>query len=284
MHRIETIKSKAGIGVLKPMVTLAVALAFSLLLAACSERQKLDLSNATTVTPLFMAMAEIFEEAHPDVSVTIVGSGSSVAILDVAAGNADAGASAREPTANEMRRVSFIPLAIDNIAIVAHESVERENITIDELMAISRGSDVEGLNEITFIGKAAAHGTYQAFQRSIGMSGEPLQADAVGGSNGEVLNLIIATRGMGYVSIADAERAIAAGEPLKVLTVDGISTGTFSKRNAHYPLARTLYFLLPRAGVELGPDVTPVAHDFLQLLLSPEGQNAIREAGFTPVP
>lgn len=284
MHRIGTTKRKAGGGRLKPFMALVATLAFLLQLGACSERQTLDLSTATTATPLLMAMAEIYEETNPGVSVTIVGSGSSVAILDVAAGSAEAGVSAREPTSSELRRVSFIPLAIDQIAIVAHESVERDNITIDELQTISRGFGVDDLEEVTFIGKAAAHGTYQAFQSSIGLSDEPLLADAIGGSNGEVLNLIVATRGMGYVSIADAERAIASGEPLKVLSVNGVTTGLPSERNAHYPLARTLYFLLPRPGVELGPDTTPFAREFLQLLQSPEGQNAIQEAGFTPAP
>ena len=282
MYKEKVPKELGGISLPRSIIASVSACAILLQLAACSERQTLDLSIATTVTPLFMEVAEIFEEANPEVSVTIVASGSSVAILDVAAGNADAGASAREPTSNELRRVSFNPLAIDQIAIVAHESVERDNITIDELQAISRGFGVDGLEEVTFIGKAAAHGTYQAFQSSIGLSDEPLLADAIGGSNGEVLNLIAATRGMGYVSIADAERAIASGEPLKVLSVDGVNTGSPSERNAHYPLARTLYFLLPRPGVELGPDTTPFARGFLQLLQSTEGQNAIREAGFTP--
>lgn len=251
-------------------------------LSACGGREKLNLSNATTLTPLFMALAPAFEKTHPDVSVSVVGSGSSVAILDVASGHAHAGAAAREPTENELRRVSFLPLAIDQIAIVAHESFARENITTDELRALSRGLPVEGFEEVTFIGKAAAHGTYQAFQDSIGMSGEPLSSDAVGGSNGEVLNLIGATRGIGYVSVADAERAIASGEPLKILTVDDLSTGASSERNADYPLTRTLYFLLPRQGVEMAPPTTPLARGFLSLLQSPEGQQAIREAGFTP--
>ncbi|WP_299632248.1 substrate-binding domain-containing protein [uncultured Roseobacter sp.] len=266
----------------RSLMQAALATTFFAGLPACSGREKLNISTATTAAPLFMALAPAFEQANPGVSVTIVAGGSAVAILDVASGHAHAGAAAREPTENELRRVLFIPMAIDQIAIVAHETFARENVTTNELRALSSGLRVEGFEDVTFIGKAAAHGTYQSFQDGIGMSGEPLSSDAVGGSNGEVLNLISATRGIGYVSVADAERAIASGEPLKILAVDDLSTGTSSERNADYPLTRTLFCLLPRQGLEMAPSTTPLARDFLNLLQSPEGHQAIREAGFTP--
>lgn len=253
-------------------------------LASCKPGPTvLSYQGATTLVPLVSEAAEVYTAAHPDIRIAITGGGSTAGILGAASGQSDLGGSAREITPQEALSVQATAVAIDALAVVVEASVPVEAVSRDELRRLYTGGRVAGFEGVDRIGKSPAHGTYHAFQAALGLGDTALTATAEAGSNGEMIAYVLASRGVGYVSLADAEAAIRAGDPLRILAVDGVMPGAASVTSGAYPLTRTLYLLLPRAGARAGVVPSRAARDFTSFLTGSEGAELVRAAGFLPV-
>lgn len=262
---------------------LAVALVLAaLVLAACAGGGRLGYAGATTLVPLVSDLCAALEEERPDIRCAVTGGGSTKGVLDVATGAAQIGGAAREPKPGEEARVRFVPVALDALAVIGHRDLGLAALTGEELRAVFTGDVPARLAGIPRVGKAPAHGTHQAFKAAIAADG-PLEADAEAGSNGELIAYVLASRGLGYVSLADAEAAIAAGEPLTILAIDGVVPSVAAIRAGRYTLVRRLHVLLPRPSGEGQGGPGAPARAFMALLESPRGRDMIRAAGFLPI-
>lgn len=66
-------------------------------------------------------------------------------------------------------------------------------------------------------------------------------------------------------------------DKIKVLKIDGVEPSSENMRNGTYPFT-TNYFAVIREG-----DANPVGANFLQWLLTDEGQRCIEQAGYCPL-
>lgn len=252
--------------------------------SACSRKGTLlQYKGASTLLPLMAEATRAFETEHPGVRFAITGGGSTGGILAAASGQADIGGVARALTTREQALVQPRRIALDGIAIVAERSVPLSDLTDAQLRELFTTGQMEGIESISVIGKNPAHGTHPAFAEALDLGGSALFATAEAGSNGEVLAFIRATKGIGYVSMADAHAAIAAGEPLKILSVNGVAPSLDTIADTSYPLVRDLFLVLPRPGTKVGLKPDPMAAAFLSFLTGPKGSALIEAAGFVPV-
>ena len=67
------------------------------------------------------------------------------------------------------------------------------------------------------------------------------------------------------------------GEPIKVIRVDGVAPTAENIRSGAYPFSAA-YYGVYRQGEENGP-----GGQFLQWILSPEGQRCVAQAGYIPL-
>lgn len=251
-------------------------------LGGCARMgETVNYSGATTLLSPMSQLATVFEATHPGVRVTLKGGGSSAGILDVISGSADLGGVVRELTPEEQRAVDTVPLALDGIAIVANTSAPVLELSMSELRALytaKTGASRDG-RPLMRVGKAAAHGTFQAFAAALNVPQAQMKADAIAGANGEVISMVQSHgNALGYVSFADAQEAIRAGAPIRVVPIDGVMPSPATIGNGSYNLKLSICIVLPR-----GHEPKPSTLAFLTLLRSETGADAFREAGLVPV-
>ncbi|MEM5474110.1 substrate-binding domain-containing protein [Hoeflea sp. AS60] len=210
-----------------------------LFMTACTSKASLVISGASTLYPVIGEIGEIFEAQNPEIRVDVMGGGTGRGINAVLKGRADIAMVARDLTEDELRQLDVEWIAQDAIAIVTHEETLVEwDITIQGLHDLY-GSEFFG--PMRRIRKQASHGTAAAFAKKLGLPMSQVHAELEAGSNAEVLAIVARTPGtIGYVSSIDAERAVQAGEPVRILQVDGVLPTLENVRGGVYPIRRRL--------------------------------------------
>lgn len=251
-------------------------------LSACGDGQTeigLTASGATTLQPLFAEAGEAWRQLRPEIYVESHGGGSSQGVLDVAGGRSDIAGVARELTASELAKVKAIPLALDGLAIVVSRDLAVQAVASDQLRRLYGGDVVpEGLPaQLTRVTKADGHGTLQAFLAGLQLQRSELRAEVTAGSNSEVLQVVAASdNAIGYVSNVDAQAALAAGQAIRIVPLDGILPSSDTVADGSYGLTRRLF-------VVTNFEPTEQAAAFLDFLQSEPGRQLIEQSGFLPL-
>jgi phosphate transport system substrate-binding protein len=170
-------------------------------------------------------------------------------------------------------------LGLDGIAVIVHPNNALERIEIPELRGVFTGAidDFSKLGQppgrITLYARDDQSGTYDTFKHLV-LNDEPLRARARRFTDSAELSGAVATdpRGVGFIGIAYTRGAKA----LAIAEADSAALfpSAFTVATEGYPLSRRLYLYLP---VE---NVNPLALEFVNFALSPEGQEVVRASGF----
>lgn len=262
---------------MKKIITLA--LLFSVGLFA----QKLTIQGSTTVLPIAQAAAEAYMDNNPDADITVRGGGSGTgiaALIDGATDIADASRpmktkeikTAREKGVNPVANV----VARDGIAVVVHPNnpinkISKEDIQKIYTGEITRWDNVGGRGSIVVVSRDAASGTFEAFNELALEKAKLTDGALMLASNLEVARTVAQTPGaIGYVGLGYLT------DEIKALQVDGILPSEETVNDGTYPLARPLFMYTP--GNPKG-----LAKSFIEFVMSPAGQEIVKEAGFVPV-
>lgn len=245
--------------------------------------QRYLVTGSSTVHPVIQTVAERLHEADPDLVIDVETGGSSRGINDARNREANAGMASRELKPQEKEGLDVYPLAYDGVAMIAHASNPIGDLTADQVRAIYVGqfqdwSELGGTEgEIFVVNKAEGRATLEVFLGHFGLENPAIQADAVVGDNAQGVRMVSANpRGIGYVSVGEAISAVQRGEPIKLLSLEGVQPTIESVANGTFPLRRTLYLFFPEAADAVGKKIV----DYLR---SPEGEKIIQANGFVPV-
>ncbi len=251
---------------------------------AFAERKTLVLTGSTTVLPIAQLCAEKFMDQHPDVNISVRGGGSGVGIAALIDGTCDIAMASRPMKTKELKSArgkGINPLATviakDGIAIIVHPSNPLSEITLAQLKDIYTGKisnwkDVGGKpGKIVVISRDVASGTFEVFKKIV-LKGAKTRADALMlASNKAVATTVEKTPGaIGYVGVGYISSKV------KALAVDGVEPTKETVVSGKYKLARPLY--LYTDGKPTG-----LAKEFIDFVLSPEGQEIVDKIGFVPV-
>ncbi len=265
------------------------------------EPQKIVISNSGSDTMVNLAQmwAEAYQKVKPDVSVEVAGGGSGVGIRDLIQGTVDIANCSREMKDSEKEQakkntgkepVEWI-VGYDALAVYVHKNNPVESLTLGQLASVyAEGGPVDkwsqlgvditsvgGKDEIVRVSRQNSSGTYFYFREVVldnkdykpgsrDMSGSKDVVELVGSTLGA-----IGYSGMGYVTdaVKFVKLAAAEGQPAYEPSLENVAAG-------HYPLARPL-----RMYTHGQPE--GAAKEYIDWILSPEGQKIVAESGYIPV-
>ena len=236
----------------------------------------LTVAGSTTVLPINQEAARVLMEKHDDLRISVSGGGSGHGIRAVGSGEADIGAASREVKKEEKQQYSNInPIAIgkDSVAVAVHPLNDIDELSIEQVRKIFSGEITNwqtlggGDREIRVVTREPGSGTREVFENSVMKDTQIAERAGVKSSNGEVRASIATDENkIGYVSYGYIDDSV------KSLKIQGTTPDDIKD----YPISRSLFLITK--GEPKG-----LEEKFLDFVLSPEGQEIVKEIGYMKV-
>jgi phosphate transport system substrate-binding protein len=243
----------------------------------CGKQAQMSVTAAgsTAFQPFAEKLAEQFMETRPDVSVTVQGGGSALGIQAARSGAAQIGMADLVELPPEANELSSVTVARDGIAIIVNPANPVGGLTTGQIRGIFNGAptnwkEVGGEDRpIRVVSREAGSGTRSSFEQIIG--GVRLTREAIiQDSNGTIRETVANDRdAAGYLSHG------LLNEKVKAVPVDGTDCTEQEIAAGRYRLVRPVYLLTRGAA-------SGAVKDFIDYVLSPEGQDTIRRNGLLP--
>jgi phosphate transport system substrate-binding protein len=243
--------------------------------------EKIVIEGSTTVLPIAQKAAEVFMNSNPGADISVRGGGSGVGIASLIDGTCDIADASRAIKDSELdkavangRSPKAHVVAMDGIAVIVNPSNGVNALTKKQIMDIYTGKishwkDVGGSDgKIVVISRDSSSGTFEAFGELV-LKGAKVRPDALmQASNQAVASTVSRTAGaIGYVGLGYLSSSV------KAVTVDGVMVSKETVLTGAYPVGRPLFMYTN--GKPQG-----LAKDFIDYILSPEGQKLVEEEGF----
>ncbi len=255
-----------------------VALGVALFSACRGDRSQTDLTLAgsTSIQPFADKWAEVFMEKRPGLGVNVQGGGSSAGIQACKSGACQIGMSSRELKGDE-KGLYEIVVARDGLAIIVHPSNTVRAIKLAEVKQIFSGDltnwKILGGQDrlITVVTREEGSGTRGAFQELVMGKTRIYRGAITEDSNGTVREIVAHDPySIGFISLG------LVNEQVRALDLDGAVGNEANIRNGSYKLVRP--FLFVSVGEPVG-----LAKEFVDFVLSAEGQALVKKEGLLPV-
>ena len=260
------------------------------LAAATTGMQAQRIKGSDTVLPIAQQTAERFMTLNPSARVTVTGGGTGVGISALLDQTTDIAMASRAIKFSEKMKakaagedLAEVPIAYDALAVVVHPSNPVKQLTRQQLEDIFRGKvtnwqQVGGDDrKIVVYSRETSSGTYEFFKESVLKNKNYMSSSLSMPATGAVIQSVSQTKGaIGYVGLAYLSPRVKA---IAVSYDDGKHYVLPSLENGKkklYPVVRPLYYYYNVANKE---KVTP----FIDYILSPQGQNIIKNGGYIPV-
>jgi len=257
------------------------------------------ITGSDTMVNLVQAWAENYRKKRPDVTVQVAGGGTGVGFAGLIDGILDLAAASREIEPTEIERATKrngqppkeFKVALDALAVYVAGTNPIDTISLEELAEIygengkTEKWSLLGVknpacttDEIIRVGRQNNSGTYAYFRETVLGKARELKMGTIDQSGSkDVVALVSRTPcAIGYSGMA---YAIPEVKQLKVSTKKGEPAVPPTAENAinkSYPLARALY-LYDRE------EPKGAAKEFLDWVLSAEGQKIVQDVGYVPI-
>jgi len=264
--------------VLSKVLTLALV---TLGLTIPCYAEKIVVEGSTTLLPIAQKAAEVFMNSNPGADISVRGGGSGVGIASLIDGTCDIGDSSRPIKDTELdkavtngRSLKANVVAMDGICIIVHPSNSMSALSKKQIKdiytgAISNWKQLGGPDEkIVVISRDSSSGTFEAFG-TLALDGAKVRPDALlQASNQAVASTVSRTPGaIGYVGLGYLSSSVRA------VDVDGVKASKETVLSNKYPIGRPLFMYTN--GTPKG-----LSKQFIDYILSPEGQKLVEEEGF----
>jgi len=258
---------------------LLITVSFLVILTSCSRgstRNEIIVAGSTSVQPFADRWAEAFIKSRPGCFVSVQGGGSSAGIQAAKSGAADIGTSSRELKTDE-KDLKEIVVARDGLAIIVHPSNPVPGAKLAEVKQIFAG-DLQNWKylggadrPITVVTREEGSGTRGAFQELVMGKTRIYRGAITEDSNGTVREIVAHDPyAIGFISLG------LVNEQVRSLDLDGAAANEGNIRNGRYKLVRP--FLFVSSGEPAG-----LAKEFVDFVLSEEGQALVKKEGLLPI-
>jgi phosphate transport system substrate-binding protein len=274
---------------MKKIILVSLIVVFvGLLFAGCKPSQQsvsITIDGSTTVLPIAQKAAETYMNEHSEVNISVQGTGSGNGIASLIDGTTDIADSSRDITQNEIDRAKTngvnpyeTVIAHDAISVVVNPNNDVNALTVDQVKKIFTGQ-ITNWNEINgpdmpivVVTRDSSSGTYESFlELALGKGSNITDKAIVQASNQTVKNTVATTKGaIGYIGLGYVDSSV------KAISYDGVMPSNESAANHTYKLSRELYMFT-------NGQPTGAVKDFIDFVLSPEGQNIVEEEGFVKI-
>ena len=252
-----------------------------MLAAGCistEDTETISIAGSTTVLPVAQAVAEEYMAQNANADIQVSGGGSGVGATSAIEGTADIGMLSRDLKASEKEGNNLREFVVgkDGIALVGHPSNSVSDLTLEQVKAIYQGKitnwkEVGGTDaEIVLIGRDSSSGTREFFTEFVLDKEDAAKKMQELNSNGAVAQAVSITPGaIGYVSLEYVD------DSLKAFSIEGVEPTVENVISGAYEINRPL--LMITNGEPEG-----LAADYLEFILSAEGQMILKDNGFIP--
>src|SRR5499426_747518 len=263
--------------------------------------------GSDTLNNLMTQWAEAFSRFYPNAKIQIEGKGSSTAPPALIAGTAQLGPMSREMKGTEVdqfeKKYGYKPTpirtSVDALAVFVNKDNPIKCLSFSQVDAIFSKSRRQGAKDdirtwgqlglsgewasrpISLYGRNSASGTYGFFKEHTLKNGDfKDEVKEQPGSASVVQGITVDRFAMGYSGIGYATAGVRA---VPLAEKEGAKCYEADADNAYagsYPLARFLYVYVNKAP---GKTLDPLTREFVKLVLSKEGQEAVIKDGYFPV-
>ncbi|MCF7793683.1 MAG: phosphate ABC transporter substrate-binding protein [Candidatus Cloacimonetes bacterium] len=272
--------------ILKKLLILILAgVAVLVLVLACSQKSTtINTAGSTTILPIVQAAAEAYMDKNPEINISVRGGGSSIGIKSAINQTIDIGNASRRITNKEADLVEekdsdLIETAIakDAISIVVHKNNPLTNLSMQELKSIYSGKinnwkEIGGKDmEIIVISRDVSSGSFLVFNEVVLDSSQVKENSMRLASNNAVATTVSYTPGaIGYIGLG------YVNDELKTLSIDGVFPNNETAQSNEYRLTRLLYMYT-------SSQPRKPALEFIDYILSEEGQKSVEEQGYVRI-
>jgi len=242
--------------------------------------------GSTTLLPVAQKAVDAFKKRKQEkININITGGGSQTGINALVDGISDIAMSSRELKEEEKEKLRKKRVeakghivAWDGIVPIVHPSNPVKNLTIAQLKDIYTGKvtdwkEVGGKKgSIVILSRDNTSGTHEVWAEIV-LNHEPVVASAqLRGSSEAVLESVASDpNAIGYDGIDYVE----GNARVKSVSVDGVKASAAAVTDRSYKIARPIYMF-----TRGNPNALVI--EFLDFVLSPEGQALVKEAKFAP--
>ena len=264
--------------------------------------------GSDTMNNMMTLWAETFRKFYPSVKLQVEGKGSSTAPPALIAGTAQFGPMSRPMRATEIdqfeAKYKYKPTELktsyDALAVYVHKDNPIEKLTLAQVEAVFGKTRKRGYKQnvatwgqlgltgdwanrpISLYGRNSASGTYGFFKEHTLKNGDFKDTVKEQPGSASVVQGITEDRyGIGYSGVGyrtSGVKAVALAEtdagPFLAGNYQDVTSGK-------YPLWRYLYIYVNKAP---GRALDPLVGEFVKLMLSKEGQEAVVKDGYMPLP
>ncbi|WBA08166.1 PstS family phosphate ABC transporter substrate-binding protein [Salinivibrio kushneri] len=263
--------------------------------------------GSDTLANMMAAWTEGFKRLHPGVNIQLQTPGSASAAPALVEGTAQLGPMSRPMRVSEenafQARFGYpptaVPVAVDAMAVYVHQDNPLRTISFQQLDAVfSRtlwcGASKPvvtwgqlGLSgrwahrDLQLFGRNSVSGTYGYFKQAALCRGD-FRADVneQPGSASVVQSVASSLNAIGYAGIGHQ----ASGARMLAISHQGeeaITPTPSTIRRGEYPLTRYLYLYINKAPNQ---PLAPLESAFMRYILSAQGQKAVSQQGYIPLP
>lgn len=247
-------------------------------------KQIIRIKGSDTMLLLVQRWAEEYMKAHPGISIYTEGGGSATGIRALINGTIDICSASRPWQPDEIKELVEkqgslgirILTAKDALSIYLHPENPVRNLSLEQIKNIFIGEttnwkEAGGVDEpIVVLNRNPNSGTYLFLEQRV-LLGAPYSPYAeTMPTTSAIVNAVAKNRAaIGY-------GGLAYGTNVYHCKINGIEPTLENVRNGTYPIARYLYFytVSPPRGL---------LKDFIDWVLSAEGQKIVREVGYIPL-
>jgi phosphate transport system substrate-binding protein len=264
--------------------------------------------GSDTLNNLMTLWAETFSKFYPNVKIQIEGKGSTTAPPALIAGTAQLGPMSRPMRGTEIdqfeKKFGYKPTpvrtAVDALAVFVNKDNPSKCLTMEQIDAIFSKSRRSGYKEdiktwrqlrltgdwadrpLSLYGRNSASGTYGFFKEHALKNGDYKdEVKEQPGSASVVQGVTVDRYGIGYSGIGYATAGVRA---VPIAEKEGAACVEATADNAYagtYPLARFLYVYINKPP---GKALDPLTQEFVNLMVSKEGQEVVVKDGYFPIP
>lgn len=259
-----------------------------IVLAACSNEEDtadtqtggslVTISGSTSVGPLAEKLAMKYQEQN-DVKIEVNQIGSSAGITNAINGVSQIGMSSRDLKQEEKdSNLQELIIAYDGIVVVTHPSNPIKDLTMEQVKQIFTGEitnwkEVGGKDmEIVVVSREDGSGSRDAFQEIVGYeSGQLIKNAIVASGNGNIKTTVAMNKhAIGFISFEYIDESISP------MAINGVAAKAENVLAGQYELSRPFLFVHKE-------DVPEAAKQFMEFILTPEGQKIVESAGAIPL-
>ena len=261
-----------------------------IVLAFAINSQAQRIKGSDTMLPLSQKEAESFMKQNSSNRVTVTGGGSGVGIAALIEGTTDLAQSSRKIKMDEKIKLQEagvtykeVIAAYDALAVVVNPSNSISQLTREQLEGIFTGKiknwkEVGGEDmKIIVYSRETSSGTYEFFKEHV-LNKKNFASDVLSmPATGAIIQSVSQTKGaIGYVGLAYLNKAV---KTLKVSYDKGktyIEPSMETAKNKTYPVVRPLYYYY-------STKVENKVKQYLEFVLSAEGQKIVEQVGYVPL-